>query len=327
MSQTDAACSPGGLTITHADLLGAGCDSAGCDSAGCDHAAAHRALDLPPRPSFRAWAPFWIPLLVLIFGSIFFRVTDADRIVTRCFYTGERNPWPLRTYRVGYNRQYSVQPYWWLTQWCSLPAWIMAVGGTTIGFFGLFLRPLRWWTVHGCFIGFALLLGPGLIINIALKDQWGRPRPDEIVDFGGECQFVPVGSPGTLDRHNSSFPSGHAAMGFFLLTPAFVLYRRHPQLAGGVLRFGITYGILIGLLRIIDGKHFASDVLWAFGLVYFTSYFLRYFSEWVEARFFPDVHADEMRCFAPLPIPIVEPATIRLPEREAIRKPAERRAA
>jgi lipid A 4'-phosphatase len=33
------------------------------------------------------------------------------------------------------------------------------------------------------------LLGPGLIVNVILKDHWGRPRPRQVDLFGGTMQY------------------------------------------------------------------------------------------------------------------------------------------
>ena len=60
-------------------------------------------------------------------------------------------------------------------------------------------------------------------------------------------------------------------MGFYLIVPAFVCYRRRPWAAAGFLSFGLVYGGVIGLARVVAGGHFPSDVLWAGGIVYFTA--------------------------------------------------------
>ena len=46
-------------------------------------------------------------------------------------------------------------------------------------------RPV--WRIDGratAFLLLALALGPGLIVNTALKDHWGRARPSQVVEFG-----------------------------------------------------------------------------------------------------------------------------------------------
>ena len=54
------------------------------------------------------------------------------------------------------------------------------------------------------------------------------------------------------------------------MAPAFVFYRRRPWLAMAFLCLGLVAGITIGIARIVEGSHFASDVLWSGGFVYFT---------------------------------------------------------
>jgi membrane-associated phospholipid phosphatase len=63
---------------------------------------------------------------------------------------------------------------------------------------------------------------------------------------------------------NCAFVSGHAAMGFFLVTFAFLMasgYRRRAVFAGT-----IALGAAIGMARIGQGSHFLSDIVFA-GLI------------------------------------------------------------
>lgn len=102
----------------------------------------------------------------------------------------------------------------------------------------------------------SLLLGPGLIVNSALKDHWGRPRP-RVVRFEHK-PYAPVWKPQFTETSDNSFPSGHAAIGFFLGVPFLALgYRKRGLLVG-------TFGCaLIGCVRILQGGHFVSDVVFA----------------------------------------------------------------
>ena len=43
------------------------------------------------------------------------------------------------------------------------------------------------------FLILSYALGPGLLVNVALKDNWGRPRPGHITQFGGDKHFVRFG--------------------------------------------------------------------------------------------------------------------------------------
>ncbi len=116
------------------------------------------------------------------------------------------------------------------------------------------------------FLLLTLTLGPGLIVNRGFKTYWGRARPQHVEVFGGSKQFTPALQPTNQTNRNGSFVSGHAALGFWLLTPAFISSYKKFWLS-----LGIITGGLIGLIRIAQGGHFLSDVLFAFFAVYFTA--------------------------------------------------------
>ncbi len=101
-------------------------------------------------------------------------------------------------------------------------------------------------------------MGPGLVVNAVLKDHWGRARPVNIEQFGSQKRFTP---PLILsDQEGKSFTSGDASVGFFLSAFAFLFTgRRRKLLYAG----GIAAGLLIGLVRIVMGAHFLSDVLFS----------------------------------------------------------------
>ncbi|QCR31228.1 phosphatase PAP2 family protein [Lysinibacillus sp. SGAir0095] len=102
-----------------------------------------------------------------------------------------------------------------------------------------------------------LTIGIGYGLYQFLKRVVERPRP-EIVD-----QFTTF-----------SFPSGHATHGIlFLLTLAFVFSRlvksKKASQVGWIM--AIIIFVLIGLSRVTEGRHFASDVLagWSLGYTWF----------------------------------------------------------
>ncbi|MCZ6847263.1 MAG: phosphatase PAP2 family protein [Alphaproteobacteria bacterium] len=114
------------------------------------------------------------------------------------------------------------------------------------------------------YITLSLAIGPGLITNVVLKDNMGRARPSQTIEFGGTRTFTPALVRADQCPKNCSFVSGHAAMGFFLVTFAFLMapgYRRRAVFAAT-----ITLATAIGLARIGQGDHFLSDVVFA-GLI------------------------------------------------------------
>lgn len=115
-----------------------------------------------------------------------------------------------------------------------------------------------------------LIIAPGLLTNTVLKDNWGRARPSHTVEFGGKKTFTPALIISDQCDHNCSFVCGHAAMAFTPVALAFVLRPRRQRRYA--LAAGLLSGGLVGLVRIIEGGHFLSDVLFAGLLVYGVSW-------------------------------------------------------
>ena len=112
----------------------------------------------------------------------------------------------------------------------------------------------------GAFILLVLALGPGLLVNAALKDHWGRARPSQVTEFGGTKEFTAAPLPAGQCQRNCSFVAGHPAAGFALLAYAFLTagWRRRSIAAGA-----IGFGSLLGLVRLAQGGHFLSDVVFS----------------------------------------------------------------
>jgi membrane-associated PAP2 superfamily phosphatase len=126
---------------------------------------------------------------------------------------------------------------------------------------------LRSWRRPALFLVLVVVIGPGLLVNVLFKDHFGRPRPREVVELGGQEPFLPVWVKGS-DPQAKSFPCGHCAMGFYLATPYLVLRRRRRGLALAFLAAGTASGLVLGAARMMAGGHFLSDVLWSGGVVW-----------------------------------------------------------
>jgi len=102
----------------------------------------------------------------------------------------------------------------------------------------------------------SLIVGPGVIVNAGLKQHWGRARPNQVIR---EHQaYTPLWQYVANKPSDNSFPSGHAAGGFFLGIP--LLAMRRKKLAVSVSLLG---GALVGLVRLLQGGHYFSDILMA----------------------------------------------------------------
>jgi len=113
------------------------------------------------------------------------------------------------------------------------------------------------------YLTLALLIGPGLIVNAGLKSYWGRARPSQVAEFGGDAMFTPALVMAEQCASNCSFVSGDAAVGFCLTAFAFIVPApfRWP-----VFTAGVAAGCALGAARIAQGAHFPSDILFA-GLI------------------------------------------------------------
>lgn len=105
-----------------------------------------------------------------------------------------------------------------------------------------------------------LLIGPLTIVNLGFKDHWGRPRPGHVTAFGGGEKFVPALKPSNQCNRNCSFVSGEASSIYIICFAAAFLF---PDAATVWLLSGIALGGLAGFIRIAQGGHFFSDVLFA----------------------------------------------------------------
>lgn len=110
------------------------------------------------------------------------------------------------------------------------------------------------------FLAIALAVGPGLVANVAFKDHWGRARPHEIVEFGGTKAFTSAIVPADQCESNCSFISGEAASVFM---PFYAIALLLPQQAVLLLATGTVCGLAAGLVRVAQGGHFLSDVIFA----------------------------------------------------------------
>jgi lipid A 4'-phosphatase len=137
---------------------------------------------------------------------------------------------------------------------------------------------IRWWR-RSVSLGLAMLLGTGIVVNVILKETWGRPRPVEVQTFGGAGTFVPALHPSRQCDSNCSFVSGHSATGFTLMALGLL---GAPATRRRWLFWGFVAGLVTGALRIVQGGHFLSDVLFSGVVVWQVCLLLR--EVWVRLR-------------------------------------------
>jgi lipid A 4'-phosphatase len=105
-----------------------------------------------------------------------------------------------------------------------------------------------------------LSAGPGLVANLLLKDQSGRARPSQTTEFGGSKQFTPAFVPARECDRNCSFVSGEASSMFVIFYGVALII---PQWSSILIAAGTVAGIAAGMVRMAQGAHFLSDVIFA----------------------------------------------------------------
>lgn len=194
----------------------------------------------------------------LAFALLFLFFPDLDRMASAWFYQADRG-FVLRGNDV----------FDFVHDYVGILAWLVAVAAAIVLVASRWLGRLAPWRRPAAFVMLALLLGPGLMVNVVLKDQWGRARPAQTTEFGGQARFTPAWVVSDQCDKNCSFVCGDASIGFGLVALAFVSSRPRRWLVAG-----IALGAALGLMRMAQGGHFLSDVVFSFYAVWFTAWLL-----------------------------------------------------
>lgn len=186
-----------------------------------------------------------LPLAVL-----FVRWSDIDISVSSLFYEG--------------NRDFVGHLVWW---WEPLRNAFQAFYAVcvAVAMFGLWrsMRGASWLRrsrFAWIYLSACLLIGPVLVTHGMFKSPFGRPRPMEIAEFGGAKTFKPAFVPSDQCTWGCSFVSGETASTFMPFMAAAVLA---PQMAPAIVVGGTIVGLAAGGVRIVQGRHFLSDVIFA----------------------------------------------------------------
>ncbi|MTW20262.1 phosphatase PAP2 family protein [Allochromatium palmeri] len=204
-----------------------------------------------------------------VFAVLIWAFPNLDLAVSRLFFTPgagftlKGEPWERALYE-------------------SVPVLMVGVNLALIALWWFNRRTgRRWLNFDGRKLAFLLcllLLMPGLIVNLGLKEHWGRARPVTVIEFGGDKTFTPAFV--LSDQEGGSFSSGHAAAAAYVVAAAAILAGRGSLWVW----LALVYALAVGLARLVSGGHFLSDVL--------TSLFLMWIGyrllSWV---FFPDTRA------------------------------------
>jgi lipid A 4'-phosphatase len=271
----------------------------------CDAFAAFSAIALRTRPRpiryLRQTRSRWLVACFLLASLLLVRFSDIDLRVSALFY----------------DRGFPMAGHWWAQalhrSTTNLLFLSMGAVLTVYAFNRIMAR--RVGGIDGRRVMFllgVLVLGAGLVVNAIGKDNFGRARPRDIVQFGGAQQFTPAFVMARGCDRNCSFPSGEAAGAFFAMALAAALSRRRLMLV-----VAVGFGLLVSFSRIAMGAHFFSDCVVSFFVMLLLTDVLYFY------MLAPRPTVPEPRPVAgPVPLPVPVPAPVPVPVPVKVRAPA-----
>ena len=211
----------------------------------------------PPTEAPSRHLLFW-PALLLAAGTLACWVFPLDQRSSGLFYSAGDGTWlgdSIRTVRF-------------LQAWGDYPSVLLGIAALYLATVFIGSKRLEPWRKAGLYLMVSLALCH-LLVNPGLKKHYNRARPKETALFNGLRPFTPV-LRYAGDEKGRSFPSGHAAAGFSFIALYFAFRDHKRALAHTGMVLGLAHGLFNGAGRILQGAHFPSDVLWSFGVVWFT---------------------------------------------------------
>ena len=186
--------------------------------------------------------------------ALFVSVPRIDLWVSRQVYDAARGGFWLADHPA---MRFARDVFWYASVFMMLAA----LSGLIWPYLGV---PRRIWS----FIIALYVLGPGVLVNLLLKEHWGRARPAHIAEFGGAAQFTPAGAISDQCATNCSFVSGEvASAAAFTLSALVLIWRFRAQLSARarIVAVALASAITIGaaVQRVAAGRHFLSDAVFA----------------------------------------------------------------
>ena len=195
--------------------------------------------------------------VAIVVGLVFGLWPQLDLAISALFFDPAKKDFVLRLDpRYGFLRDVAM----WIVALIAVPAIFALVGKLIL--------PTRKLPVPGRAVVLmlaTLVIGPGLVVNVGLKDYWPRSRPIDVPQFNGDERFTAWWDWRGGCPKNCSFVGGEASGAFWTLAPAAVAPPAWRAAAYGA---ALVFGAVVGGLRLAFGAHFFSDIVFA-GVIMF----------------------------------------------------------
>jgi membrane-associated PAP2 superfamily phosphatase len=189
--------------------------------------------------------------IAAIVGVVFAVHPELDIAISGLFYDAANRRWRVLEYQTLSPRNVAS----WMIALIVAPAVIAVVFK-----FILPRRPMLIPARAALLMISTLILAPGIVVNLIIKEYGGRPRPWMIKEFGGQERFLPWWDIRGPCTNNCSFVAGEPSGAFWTMAPAAVAPPAWQAAGYGA---AIVFGAAVGALRISGGGHFFTDVVFA----------------------------------------------------------------
>jgi lipid A 4'-phosphatase len=205
--------------------------------------------------------PRTIPILlalILVVFVIWMRDPNLDLRLTAAFYNDGHfqgdAPGLIQTLRTHFWNLSLVVA--WLSLGAVLAAYILR--------WQILWVSRRDWNI----ILWGFLLGPGLVVNAIFKTFSGRARPRDVLQFGGDQFFTPIGQIANQCARDCSFVSGEVSGTTATCIALWMILSAHAhRLSPEVETLGrcgiLAMFVFVFWQRVASGGHFVSDALLA----------------------------------------------------------------
>ena len=199
--------------------------------------------------------PVYMALIVTgVLSLVFLALPQIDLWVSNLFFSETQGFWAKQTWFFQTLRQMGII-------WPRL----IIIGLVLFLIARLFWPQLRKLisVAHALVLILTVLLGTGLLVNLVLKNFWGRARPIQTDIFGGPWPFSEVWLIAGNCHKNCSFVSGEGSMSFWLFGLLLLLPLAWRKTSFWII---LVFASLFSLNRIAFGGHYLSDVLISWSL-------------------------------------------------------------